>query len=110
MVMMVTTLTVICAIRARHQLLVRALEWEPGLEVVLLGRSQIECARDNGDDAVGQAQALVEGFRRRHHRFEHLPRLFGISDAELFDLFELMDTKDAPHVPAGRASFFSEAG
>ena len=77
---------VVGAVGARHQLLVLALEGKPGLEVVLLGRRVVERARDDGHDAVGDAERLVEGFRDGDHVVEGAPGVVGFGEEELLDL------------------------
>lgn len=51
---------VVGAVGAGDELLVLALEGEPGLEIVLLGGSVVERTRDNANHTVGQAEGLVE--------------------------------------------------
>lgn len=102
--------TVVRAVRARDELLVRALEGEPRLEVVLLRRREVERAGDDSDDAVGDAEALVERLRGADHLVEHLPALLWGRHAELLDLLELVHPEDAPHVAPGRAGLLAEAG
>jgi hypothetical protein len=67
---------------------------------VLLGRSIIQGSRYNVDDPVGNAQGLVECLTVTNHFFEHLPRsiIFGRSDAELLNFFELVNAEDAESV------------
>lgn len=101
---------VIGAVGARDELLELALVGEPGLEVELLGGRVVERARDDGDDAVGDAKGLVEGLAVGDHVVKHLPRLLGLRDAELLHLGELVHAEDAPHVLAVRARLLAEAG
>jgi hypothetical protein len=86
------------------------LERKPSLEIVLLGGSEVECTGNDGDNPVWDFKRLVEFFCGGHHRVKHLPRLFWLGDTELFDLFKLVDTEDAPHIPTSRSGFFTETG
>ena len=51
---------------------------------------------------------LIKFFRNTHHFFMHFPRFVSISDDELFNLFELMDTEDSPSFFSVGSSFLSE--
>lgn len=64
---------VVGAVGAGHELLVLTLEWEPGLQVVLLGGSIVESTGNDGDDAVGDVQGLVEFFGGVDHLVKVLP-------------------------------------
>ena len=64
---------VVGAVGAGDELLVLALEGEPGLEIVLLGGSVVESTRDNADDTVGQAEGLVELLGSVDHLVEVSP-------------------------------------
>ena len=77
---------VVRAVGARHELLVLALEGEPGLEIPLLGRSVVEGARDDGHDLIRDTERLVEFFRGVDHVVECFPGFLGVDDEELFDL------------------------
>lgn len=121
-------LTVIRAVAARNQLLVLSLEREPGFQIILYRRGVVQRAGNDVDNSVRQAEGLVKGFTVGDHRVEHLGRLFGFRDAELgsqgklptdqgnskgtylFDLFELVDSENAPSVLAVCAGFLSETG
>lgn len=89
---------VVSAVGARHELLELALEWEPCLQVELLGSRVVEGARDNGNDLVRQAERLVESLGDTDHLVEHLPGLLGVSEHKLLDLGELVDTEDTPGI------------
>jgi len=84
------------------------LEREPRLEVILLRRCEVQCARDNRHYTVWDPEALIEILRGGNHRIEHLPRLFRLGDAELFNLLKLMHAEDAPHIAPGRARLLAE--
>ena len=101
--------TVISAVRARHELLVSTLEWEPRLQIVLLRRSKIQRAANNSHKPIRDLQALVKALGVGDHAVEHLPALLRIGDAELLDLLKLVHAEDAPHVAPGAAGFFAEA-
>lgn len=64
---------IIEAVGARDKFLELLLEWEPGLEIIFLGCCIVQCARNNGDNLVREAQGLVELLRGRHHVFKGLP-------------------------------------
>ena len=100
--------TIICAIRARHQLLIGLLEWEVSLQVKLLRSRKVQRARNNRDDTVPKSKALIEGLAVGDHRVKRLPALRGVGDNELFDLLELMHAEDAPHIASCRPGLFSE--
>lgn len=100
---------VVGAVGARDELLELALVGEPSLEIELLGGRVVEGARDDGDDAVRDAERLVEGLRVGDHVVEHLPRLLGLGDAELLDLGELVDAEDAPDILAMGTGLLAEA-
>jgi len=59
------------------------LEREPGLQIIFLGGSEIESARNDGDDAVRDAEGLVEAFGIREHNVKHLPGFLWRGYAEL---------------------------
>lgn len=101
---------VVGAVGARDELLELALVGEPGLEIELLRGGVVERAGHNGDDAVGDAERLIEGLAVGDHVLEHLPRLLGLRDAELLHLCELVHAEDAPDVLAVRAGLLAEAG
>lgn len=103
-------LTVVRAVRARDQLLIRALEREPCLQIILLTRCQVQRSRYDGHDAVRDLQALIELFRSANHRVERVPALLRLGDAELLDLLELVHTEDAPHISSGGSCLFAETG
>lgn len=84
---------IVRAVGARHELLVLALEREPGFEIPLLGGGVVEGARDDGDDLVGEAEGLVEFFRGVDHLVESFPGLLGVGDDELFNLSILLTSK-----------------
>ena len=100
--------TIICAIRARHQLLIGLLEWEVCLQVKLLRCRKVQRPRNNRDDTVPKSEALIEGLAVGDHRVEHLPALRWVGDNELLDLLELMHAEDAPHIPPCGPGLFSE--
>lgn len=87
-----------------------SLEWEPGLQIVLLGSRQVQRARNDGDDLIRDLKRLVELFRGGDHGLEHLPRFLRLRYAELFDFLELVDTEDSPHISARGTRFFTETG
>ena len=64
---------VVGAVGAGDELLVLALEGEPGLEIVLLGGSVVERTRDNANNAVGKAEGLVELLGSVDHLVEVSP-------------------------------------
>lgn len=101
---------VVSAVGARDQLLVGALEGEPGLQIVLLGSSVIQGSRDDRDNTVGETQGLVKLFRVLDHVVKHLPGLLGLSQAELLNLLELVDTENTPGVTASSTGLLAEAG
>jgi hypothetical protein len=100
---------VIGAVRAGDQLLVLALEGEPGLEIVLLGGGVVQSTRDDGHDTVWNAKGLVEFLGVGDHVVKLLPGLLWVSEDELLDLLELMDTENTPSITAVRTSFSSVA-
>jgi hypothetical protein len=100
--------TIICAIRARDKFLVCPLEGKPCFQVIFLRRREVQSARNDCHDTVRDREALVELFRGGDHRIEHLPRLFWLGNAELFDFLELMHAENAPHVTASRTSLLAE--
>lgn len=100
---------VVGAVRARHKLLVLALEGEPCLQVVLHRRRVVQRTGHDGHNTVGNLQALVELLRVRDHLVEHLPGARGVRDAELLDLLKLVHTENAPGVLAVRAGLLAEA-
>ena len=71
---------------------------------------EVQRARDDGDDAVRDLEALVERLRVGDHLLEDLPALLGLGDAELLDLLELVDAEDAPGIAAVGAGFSPVAG
>ena len=85
------------------------MERKPRLEVVFLRRCEVQRARDDRHYAVWDPEALIELLRGGNHRIKHLPRLFWLGDAELFDFLELMHAEDAPHITTGRARLLAEA-
>jgi hypothetical protein len=97
-------------LRARDELLEFTLVGEPSLEIELLGGGVVESARDDGDDAVWDAEGLVESLGVGDHVLEHLPRLLGLGNAELLDLGELVDTEDTPDILAVSTGLLAEAG
>lgn len=101
---------VICAVGARHQLLVLALEGEPRLQIKLLRRRVVQRTGDDGNNPVRQAQALVELLGRLDHRVKRLPRLLGVGEEELLNLLELVHAENAPSISAVAASFSPVAG
>ena len=62
-------LTIIRTIRTRNQLLPLPLKREPRFQIPLLGRCEVQGARDDTDDAVGKGEGLVEVFRGEEHCF-----------------------------------------
>lgn len=64
---------VIGTVAAGDEFLVFTLEGEPGFEIVLLGSGVVESSRDDGDDAVGEAEGLVEFFGETDHFVEVFP-------------------------------------
>ena len=103
---------VVGAVGARDELPVRVLSGEPALEVVLLDGGVVELGRDEADDAVGDAEALVEllgGEAHLHLLGRGELEVVG-RDAELLDLIELVDAEDAADVLAGRSGLLAEAG
>lgn len=80
---------VVGAVGARHELLVLLLEGEPCLQVVLLGGSIVQCARNNGHNLVRESQGLVELLGGSDHILESLPRLVGLGENELLDLCDV---------------------
>ena len=101
---------VVGAVGARDELLELALVGEPSLEIELLGSGVVERTGDDGDDAVRDAEGLVEGLGVGDHVVEHLPGLLGLGDAELLNLGELVDTEDAPDILAVSTGLLAEAG
>lgn len=81
------TRLVVKAVGARHELLVLLLEWEPSLQVVLLGSGVIQCAGNDSRDLVGELQGLVELLGSGHHVLEGLPRILRLGENKLLDLF-----------------------
>ena len=86
-----------------------ALVREPRLEVVLHRRRVVQCARDDRNDAVPEAERLVELLRVHEHFLEHRPAARRVGDAELLDLFKLVHAENAPRVLAVRARLLAEA-
>lgn len=72
-------------------------------------RGVVQSARDNADDLVGEAKALVELLRSTDHLVEELPALLGLAEDELLDLLELVDTEDTPGIAAVASGLFPEA-
>lgn len=101
---------VVSAVGARNQLLVGTLEGEPSLQIILLGSSVVQGSRDDRDNAVGETQGLVEVFRVLDHVVKHLPGLLGLSQTELLNLLELVDTEDTPGVATSSSGLLAEAG
>ena len=83
---------VICAVAARDQFFVFALEGEPSFEVVLLCGGVVEGAGDDGDDLVGETEGLVEFLGGFEHCVEGLPGVFWFGEEELFDLCRNIST------------------
>lgn len=103
-------LTIVGTVAARDQLLVLALHREPGLEVVLDRSGIVERSRNDLRDPVGETQRLVERLRVLEHGVKHGRRVFGLGDAKLFDLLELMHSEDTPGVPSVGPGLLSETG
>jgi hypothetical protein len=101
---------VVCTVGERHQFFVFSLERKPGLKIVFLGRSVVESTRDNCDDTIRKFQGFVKFLCYRGHVFESLPRIFRFGDEKLFDLLELVDSKDPPGIFPMGAGFFAVAG
>lgn len=77
---------VVRAVRARHELLVLALEGEPGFEIVLLRCGIVQGTRNNGGNAVWNAQRLIKILGDGDHIFECFPRLLWVGKNKLLDL------------------------
>lgn len=84
---------VVGAVGARNELLVLTLERKPGLEIVLLGGSVVECARHNGNNLVGKTKRLVKFLGSVDHTVEVLPGLFRLAENELFNLKIWLDSR-----------------
>jgi hypothetical protein len=80
------TRLVVEAVRARHELLILLLEWEPSLQVVLLGSGVVQCPGNDSRDVVGELQGLVELLGSGHHVLEGLPRILRLGQDKLLDL------------------------
>ena len=100
--------TVVRAVRARHQLLVRCLVWKVRFQIILLRRSQVQCSRRNPNNPVPQPKALIKLLARRNHLLKHLPTLPRIRNHKLFHLFKLVHSKNSPHVSSRRPCFLAE--
>lgn len=61
-------------------------------------------------DEIPTTHGLVKRLAVADHPVKLFPGLLGLGDAELLDLFELVDTEDTPGVLAVRTSLFPEAG
>ena len=99
---------VVRAVRARHQLAVRAVPGEPALQVVLLRRRVVQRARHDVHHAVRQVQRLVELATVLDHVLVHVPALLRLADHELLHLVELVHAEDAPRVLPVRARLLPE--
>jgi hypothetical protein len=80
---------VVSAVGARHELLVLLLEGEPRFQIVLLSRSIVQRTGNDGHDLVREPQGLVELLGGGHHILESLPRLVGLGQDELLDLYDV---------------------
>ncbi len=85
------TRLVVKAVGARNKLLVLFLEGEPGLQIVFLGSSVVQCAGNDGHDVVWKLQGLVELLGSGHHVFKRLPRILGLGEDELLNLYRVSD-------------------
>lgn len=103
-------LTVVGTVAARDQLLVLALHGEPSLEIVLDCSGIVKRSRNDLRDPVRKTQRLIESLRVLQHGLKHGGRVLGLSDAELFDLLELMHSEDTPGVPSVGPGLLSETG
>lgn len=101
---------VVSAVRARDQLLIGTLEREPGLQIVLLGSSVVEGPRDDRNNTVRETERLVKVLRVLNHVVKHLPRLLRLSQTELLNLLELVDTENTPGIAAVGTGLLTEAG
>jgi hypothetical protein len=77
---------VVKAVGARDELLVLLLEREPGLQVVLLGSSIVQCAGNDSHNVVRELQGLVELLGSGHHVLESLPRVLRLGQDKLLNL------------------------
>jgi hypothetical protein len=77
---------VVGTIRTANEFLVFTLEGEPGFEVILLGRSVIESARDYRNNTIWDVEGLIKSLRQGNHLVENLPRLFWVCNHELLNL------------------------
>lgn len=64
---------VVCAVGAGNELLVFALEGEPGFEVVFLCGRVVQGTGHDRDNLVGKAKGLVELFGGGNHLVKGLP-------------------------------------
>lgn len=85
---------VIGAVTARHQLAIRVVAGEPALQVVLLGGSVVQRARNDVDDVVGKSERLVELATVLDHVFVHVPTLLRLANHKLLHLVELVNAED----------------
>src|ERR671910_851616 len=72
----------------------------PDLEVVLARLDKARLARAHEQDPIGDAEALQEHLRALCEPLELRLRFAGGDEADHLDLVELVDSKDAPRVPA----------
>ena len=98
----------ISAVRTWDQLSVRIISWEPSFQIILFSSSIIQGTWNDVDNSVRQIQRLIEFFSNSNHILHNLPRLLRLSNDELLDLLELMDSEDTPVVFTMSTSFFSE--
>mmetsp|Transcript_32615 Transcript_32615/g.68905 ORF Transcript_32615/g.68905 Transcript_32615/m.68905 type:complete len:259 (+) Transcript_32615:316-1092(+) len=100
------------AVRARDKFPVRVLAGEPRLQIVLFDGRVVERPGNDAHDAIGEAEALVKFLGGVNHAGLFSGRFLEVvhHDAELFDLFELVDAEDAADVPSGGSGLLAEAG
>lgn len=122
-----STRLVVKAVGARNKLFVLLLEGEPGFQIVFLGSGVVQCAGNDGHDVVWELQGLVELLGGGHHVLKRLPRILGLGEDKLLNLYsvrrlennksgngrphllKLVNTEDTPCILSVGASLFTVA-
>lgn len=101
-------LTVVGTVRARDQLLVLSLVWEPSLQVIFDSGGIVETTRDDVDQTIRDTERLVELARVGDHGVKLGWGSLGLADDKLLNLLELVNSEDTPSVPTVRTGLLSE--
>ena len=96
-------------VRARGQLAVASLAWQPRLAVVLLGGRAAELADGDVHDAVGELQLAQDLLLDRQDALVLGRRILRCDEAEHLHLVELVHAEDPARVLAGGARLAAEA-